>query len=69
MTFFLLVIAVLFEGEIHVFHYGSDKPFAFPTLETCEAKLVQEQPRIPSLLKDGAKLLAMRCLKQEKPLV
>ncbi len=43
MTFFILVIAILFEGEIHIFHYGTDEPFPCPALETCESKLAQEE--------------------------
>lgn len=66
MTIWILVLAVLFEGQIHMFHYGAEKPFEFPTKETCEAKLTVEKERVPTILKDGATLVAIKCIPREK---
>lgn len=64
MTIFVLVLAVLFEGQIQIFHFGSDRPYEFPTREACEARLRIEEPKVPALLQEGAKLMAMRCLER-----
>lgn len=65
MTIFILVIAVLFEGETHIFQYGNQgRPVEFPTQAACERVLREQEREIPGLLakSPGATLQAIRCI-------
>lgn len=66
MTIWILVLAVLFEGQVHIFHYGGEKPYEFPTKDTCEAKLEVEKARVPTLLKEGATMVGIKCVERPK---
>jgi hypothetical protein len=70
MTFYILMLAVLFEGETHIFHYGQGRqPVQFKTLEACEKELKVQAVEVPELLKKnpGATLQAIRCIEQKNP--
>ena len=67
MTVFILVIAVLFEGEIHIFHYGNgQEPTQFKTKAACERELKVQEKEVPEILKKnpGATLQAIRCIER-----
>ncbi len=69
MTIYLLVLAILFEGEIHVFQYGNGRePVQFKSKEACEAELVRQRDvEVPKLLAktQTATLQAIRCLERK----
>jgi hypothetical protein len=67
MTVYILLLAVMFEGETHIFHYGNgNRPVEFKTKEACERELKVQAVEVPKLLEKnpGATLQAIRCIEQ-----
>ncbi len=69
MTVFILVLAVMFEGETHIFQYGNGREAVqFKSPEACELELKRQRDmEIPKLLakSPGAKLEAIRCIPKQ----
>lgn len=65
MTIYILVLAILFEGQTHIFQYGNrGEPVEFATKAECERVLKEQAKEVPELLKasPGATLQAIHCV-------
>ncbi len=65
MSVYVLLLAVLFEGQTHIFHYGNQhRAVEFPTKAACEKMLKEQEVEVPKLLQNGATLQAIRCVER-----
>lgn len=70
MTVYVLMLAILFEGETHIFQYGNrGTPYDFKTKEACERVLEEQKVEVPKMLaaSPGAQLQAIKCVPKQVP--
>ncbi len=68
MTIYVMVIAVLLDGETLIFQYGDrGRAKEFQTKEACEKVLEEQRKEVPKLLAPtpGASMQAIRCIERQ----
>lgn len=64
MTIWVLVLAVLFQGDIFTAVYNGGKPGAheFKSKSSCEQELQKQMSQMDKILPEGAKLVSLSCV-------
>lgn len=67
MTVFVLVLALLFEGEVHMAVYNAgnrDKAHEFKSRAACEKERTRQLTQMDKILAPGATLLELVCVQR-----